>query len=149
MADRVSSDHPSIATVRATLTTTVTGHRIEIPNEQKGAFPVDEVVRVELDGTERFARPERAWSDDALTVPGIYDTPDGARNPSEETDRLPAWIESADVRSEGSVLIDVVEPEFYYGLRAPGETRTYEAPEPPNESLASLARSLESDDRDS
>ena len=149
MADQVPSDHPSITTVRATLATTVTGHRIEIPTTEKAAVPINEVVRVELDGTERFARPEQVWSDDALTISGIYDTPDGARDPSRGTDRLPEWIESTDVRSDGSVLIDVVEPEFYYGLRAPGETLTYEAPEPPNESLASIARSLESDDPDS
>ncbi len=149
MADRVSSDNPSIVTVRGTLATTATGHRIEIPTAEEAAFPVDEVVRIELDGVERFARPEQSWSEENLTIPGIYETPDGARDPSEGTDRLPEWIETADVRSGGSVLIDVVEPSFYYGLRAPGEALTYEAPEPPSESLASIARSLESDDPDS
>ncbi len=143
MADRVSSDHPSVQTVRATLTETATGVRLEIPAADREAFPVDEVVRLVLDGDELFARVERALTGDDVSIPGVYDAPRFARDPREGEDRLSAWVDDHDVRTGGSVHVDVVEPEFLYGLRAPGETAVYEAREPPNDSLASIAEDVE------
>lgn len=143
MADRVSSDHPSVQTVRSTCTETATGVRLEIPAEDRDAFAADEVVRVVLDGTERFARVERALTGEELSVPGIYDTPDLARDPSGGTDQLREWVDDHDVRTGGSVLIDVVEPEFLYGLRSPGETAFYDAREPPSDSLSDIAKDLD------
>ena len=143
MADRVSSDHPSVDTVRATLAETATGVRLEIPADEREAFPADEIVRVVLDGAERFARIERALTGDELTVPGVYDSPTFVRDPRTGEDRLAEWVTDTDVRTGGSVLVDVVEPDFLYGLRAPGETAVYEAREPPKDSLASIAEELE------
>ncbi|MFC6719381.1 hypothetical protein ACFQGT_03700 [Natrialbaceae archaeon GCM10025810] len=144
MADRISSDHPSVRTVRATLAETPSGVRVEIPADERDAVPLEEVVRIVLDGTERFARPERALTGDEGIVPGVYETPDGARDPAAGTDALPEWIDESDVRRGGSVLLDVVEPDFLYGLRAPGETAYYDAREPPSDSLARIAKDLES-----
>ena len=143
MADRVSSDHPSVQTVRATCAETPTGRRIDLPTDENEAFPTDEVVRVVLDGDELFARVERALTGDDRTIPGVYETPEGARDPTDGTDRLSDWIDDHDVPAGGSILVDVVEPEFLYGLRAPGETSTYEAREPPSDSLSSIANDLE------
>lgn len=143
MADRLSSDHPSVRTVRATLSETATGVQLSLPDEERDAFPVEEVVRVNLDGSERFASVERALTGAELSIPGVYETPDGARDPRTATDLLPEWTDDHGVPSGGSVLIDVVEPEFYYGLRAPGETNYYDAVEPPKESLADIAKDLE------
>lgn len=143
MADRVSSDHPSVRTVRSTRTETATGSKLDIPAEDRDAFAPDEVVRIVLDGTEQFARIERALTGEELSVPGVYDTPELARNPGEGTDRLAEWIDDHDIRSGGSVLIDVVESEFLYGLREPGETNFYDAREPPSGSLSDIAKDLE------
>ncbi|WP_265108993.1 DUF7112 family protein [Halosolutus halophilus] len=143
MADRVSSDHPSVRTVRATCAETPTGRRLDIPTDDRDAFPTDEVVRVVLDGDELFARVERALTGDDLSIPGVYETPDLARDPSGGTDRLSAWIDDYDVPAGGSVLVDVVEPDFLYGLRAPGESAYYDAREPPSDSLSSIAENLE------
>lgn len=143
MGDRVSSDHPSVRTVRATLTETATGVRLEIPATDRDAVPTEEVVRVVLDGDELFARPERALTGDDVSIPGVYDSPRFARSPGDGEDRLPSWVDDHDVRAGGSVLVDVVEPAFLYGLRAPGETAVYEAREPPTDSLASIAEDLE------
>lgn len=147
MADRVSSDHPSVQTVRSTCTETATGVRLEIPADDQDVFTTDEVVRVVLDGTERFARVERALTGEELSIPGIYDTPDMARDPGGSADRLQEWIDGHDVRTGGSVLIDIVEPEFLYGLRAPGETEYYDAREPPSDSLSDIAKGLDGGDR--
>ncbi|WP_049900861.1 DUF7112 family protein [Natrinema altunense] len=143
MTDRVASDHPSVQTVRSTCTETATGVKLEVPADDREAFPTDEVVRVVLDGEELFARVERALTGDDLSIPGVYDTPDLARDPSGGTDRLTEWTADHDVPAGGSVLIDIVEPEFLYGLRSPGETTYYDAREPPTESLSEIADSLE------
>ncbi|ELY84032.1 hypothetical protein C485_16325 [Natrinema altunense JCM 12890] len=130
-------------TVRSTCTETATGVKLEVPADDREAFPTDEVVRVVLDGEELFARVERALTGDDLSIPGVYDTPDLARDPSGGTDRLTEWTADHDVPAGGSVLIDIVEPEFLYGLRSPGETTYYDAREPPTESLSEIADSLE------
>lgn len=143
MADRLSSDHPSIRTVRATLSETTTGVRLEIPGEESDDFSVDELVRITLEGTERFARIERALTGDELTIEGIYETTEGARDPREGTDVFPDWCDDNTIRDGGSVLIDIIEPEFAYGLRSPGETNYYDASEPPKSSLSDIANDLE------
>ncbi|WP_254525212.1 DUF7112 family protein [Natrinema caseinilyticum] len=143
MADRIASDHPSVQTVRSTCTETATGVKLEVPADDRDAFPTDEVVRVVLDGVELFARVERALTGDELSVPGVYETPDLARDPGGASDRLTEWIDDHGVSTGGSVLIDVVEPEFLYGLRSPGETAYYDAREPPTDSLSEIARDLE------
>ena len=145
MADRISSDHPSVQTVRGTLTETATGVRLELPASERERFPVDEVVRVVLDGDELFANVTRplGGGEKELHVPGIYDSPRFARDPREGPDRLPSWRDTHGIRPGGSVLVDVVEPNFLYGLRAPGETAYYDAREPPQEGLTEIAKSLE------
>lgn len=143
MVDRIASDHPSVQTVRATCTATATGVSIELLGEDGDAFPVDDVVRIVLDGDELFARIERALTGEELSIPGIYETPDHARDPSGGTDRLPDWIDDHDVPTGGSVLVDVVEPDFLYGLREPGATAYYDAYEPPSDSLSDIAQNLQ------
>ncbi|WP_121741724.1 DUF7112 family protein [Natronorubrum halophilum] len=143
MADRISSDHPSVRTVRSTCTETATGVRLEVPADDRDAFPTDEVVRIILDGDELFARVERALTGDDLSIPGVYETPDQARDPTGATDRLATWVDDHDVSMSGSVLVDVIEPEFLYGLRSPGETTYYDAREPPSDSLSDIAKNVE------
>ncbi|MFC7214767.1 hypothetical protein ACFQO4_11850 [Saliphagus sp. GCM10025334] len=145
MPDRISSDNPSVKTVRATLAETATGVRIEIPGDETGHFPdqAGEVVRFVLEGTEHFGRVDRGLTGDELIVPGLYETPDQARDPRDGVDALPDWIDDHGARRGGSVLLDVVEPDFLYGVRAPGETAVYEAHEPPSASLQDIAKGLE------
>lgn len=143
MADRISSDHPSVRTVRSTCVETTTGVRLEVPADDREAFPTDEVVRFVLDGEELFGRVERALTGEDLSVPGVYETPDRAREPGGATDRLLQWVDDRGVATGGSVLIDVIEPEFLYGLRAPGKTVYYDAREPPSDSLSDIADDLE------
>jgi len=145
MADRVPSDHPSIDTVRGTLAETPAGIRIELPDDDRDSFPVGEVVRIVRDGDERFAAIERALTGEAV-IPGIYDSPRFAREPGSGADRLPAWADDHGIRAGGSVLVDVVEPGFLYGLRGPGESAVYTAREPPSASLSAIAADLEERD---
>ncbi|WP_049927451.1 DUF7112 family protein [Halopiger goleimassiliensis] len=146
MADRISSDHPSVRTIRATCAETTTGVRLEVPPDDHDAVPLEDVIRVVVDGDKLFARVERAMTGEGRWIRGVYETPDAARDPSGATDRLSSWVAESDVRVGGSVLVDVVEPDFLYGLREPGSTVYYDATEPPNEGLQDIARSLENDE---
>ncbi|WP_252699642.1 DUF7112 family protein [Natronosalvus vescus] len=145
MADRISSDNPSVDTIRATLAETATGVRVEIDAADAAQFPSDggEVVRIVLDEHERFGRIDQGLMGDVVTVPGVYESPAAARDPREGVDLLPDWVDDHDVRTGGSVLVDVVEPDFLYGFRAPGETAVYDAREPPASSLQDIAKGLE------
>ncbi|WP_135820567.1 DUF7112 family protein [Halostella litorea] len=146
MADRIPSDHDSVTTVRATLGTAGSTRRprVEVPADDAEQFPADEVVRLVVDGAERHARIETALGDDRRVIPGAYDAPRLARDPGDAPNRLLEWVDATDAVSVGgSVLVDVIEPEFKYGVRAPGERAVYEATESPDESLASIAERLE------
>ncbi|WP_121823661.1 DUF7112 family protein [Halostella salina] len=146
MTDRLPSDHDAVTTVRATLGTvgSTSRPRIEIPADAAHEFPADDVVRLVVDGTERHARIETALGDDRRVIPGAYDAPRLARDPGDAPNRLLAWVDATDAVSVGgSVLVDVVEDGFKYGVRAPGERVVYEATESPDEGLASIAEQLE------
>lgn len=143
MADRVSSD--AVPTVRATLAEHgATGRlKLELPADEAERFPVDEVVRVVLDGDVYFARIESSLTGDDLLVSGVFETPSAARNPGEGENHLTAWCDEHGRSAGGSVLVDVIEAGFQYGLRAPGGRAVYDALEQPDESLASIASELE------
>ncbi len=142
MADRVASDSPAVTTARVELTTSGATDRpvVTVPADAD-AVPPAEVVRLVLDGDEYHAPVERALTGDDLELRGAYDTPSMARERDGEN-RFRAWVEAADVRVGGSVLLDEVTPEFKYGLRAPGERTVYEATEAPDDSLSSIAEDL-------
>ncbi|WP_257299918.1 hypothetical protein [Haloarchaeobius sp. FL176] len=143
MADRVSSD--AVPTVRATLAKHgATGRlKLELPADETDRFPAEEVVRLVLDGDRYFARIESALTGDELLIAGAFETPSAARNPGEGENHLTTWCEANGRGAGGSVLVDVVEDGFQYGLRAPGGRAVYDALEQPDGSLASIASDLE------
>ena len=143
MADRVASDHQSVTTVRATLARRGSTSRpaVELPEDEADLFPAGDVVRVVLDGDERHARIEDHMGE--RVIPGVYDAPSFARDPGSAENRLVEWVDDAGLELGQSVLVDVVEEEFKYGLREPGERVVYDATEAPDDSLASIAEQLE------
>ncbi|AGB15189.1 hypothetical protein Halru_0556 [Halovivax ruber XH-70] len=143
MTDRIASDHPSVETVRTSCVATATGHRLEIPADAVDLVPADDVVRLVVDGDERSARIEPALTGESRSITGVYESPSLARTPGEGTDLLEAWLDENGIDDGSSVLLDVVESDFYYGLRTPGESTVYAAKEPPSDSLASIAEDLE------
>ncbi|EFW92242.1 hypothetical protein ZOD2009_12215 [Haladaptatus paucihalophilus DX253] len=143
MTQRVSSD--TTETVRATLAQAGATNRanIEIPADDEDSFPADELVRVVMDDTEYRARIERPLTGDGRLIRGVYDTPRLARNPGEGENRLSEWFADSNRSFGQSVLIDVVEEGFKYGIREPGSRAVYEATEAPTESLADIARQVD------
>ena len=145
MADRISSDHSSLTTVRATLVQSggLDRPKVEIPADVADHFPSDELVRVVADDTEYRARIESPLAEDGREIRGLYETPRVARNPGEGENHLSTWLDGTDVEFDQSVLVDVIEAGFKYGLREPGERVFYEATESPDDSLASIAENLD------
>jgi hypothetical protein len=145
MADRISSDHSSLTTVRATLVRSggLDRPKVEIPADDADHFPSDELVRVVADDTEYRARIESPLAADGREVRGLYETPRVARNPGEGENHLQTWLDGTDVEFGQSVLVDVIEAGFKYGLREPGERAFYEATESPDDSLTDIAEQLD------
>lgn len=145
MADRISSDHASLTTVRATLVQSgaLDRPKVEVPAEHASAFPTDDVVRIVADETEYRARIEAPLTGDGREIRGLYDTPGLARSPEDGENHLGEWADATNVEFGQSVLMDVVEEGFKYGLREPGKQTVYEATESPDSSLADIARNVE------
>jgi hypothetical protein len=116
--------------------------RIELPGDEADQFVEDEVIRLVLDGTEYHARIESHLASDALVIAGVYETPSQARERSGEN-HLSAWCKKHGRDAGQSVLVDVIETGFQYGVRAPGDRAFYTAHEKPSDSLASIAKQLE------
>ena len=144
MTDRVSSEHSSVSTIRATVGRrgATTKPRVRLASDDAHWLPDEDVVRVVLDGTTAHAVPRRL-PDGRVVIDGVYDTPSLARNPGNAADRLAAWLEANDREIGRTVLLDVVVEEFLYGLRAPGEEVVYTVREPPSASLADIAAQVE------
>lgn len=141
MTDRVSSEHPSVQTVRAKVARSGSTNRPELAihaTDSEG-FPADEVVRVVLSDTEYFAPIEQRNA--RVRIPRASDNRRLARI-SAGPNRLAEWIDAAGIEFGRSVLIDIVVPGFRYGIRAPGETAVYHTSEPPADSLRSIAERI-------
>lgn len=141
MPDYVTDD--AVQTVVGTLARAGATRRLELrlPDADHD-FPTDEVVRVVLDGTERRARVTET-ADGTPVIRGAYDTPSQARDPSTAQNRLAEWVETENLDAGRSVHVDVVEPEFKYGVRAPGASATYRSTGTPDPGLADIASSLD------
>lgn len=141
MTDHVT--HESVQTVSGTLARAGGTRRPEIRvPEATDDFPDGDVVRLVLAGTE-YRVQLAVRPDDTPVVRGAYETPSQARSPGDATNHLVEWVESKELTAGRTVHVDVVEAGFKYGLRAPGESATYHATEPPTSSLADIASSVE------
>ncbi|WP_276299770.1 DUF7112 family protein [Halorussus lipolyticus] len=145
MADRIPSDHSSLTTVRATLAQSggLDRPKIEIPDDDADQFPDGELVRVVADDTEYRAHIETPLTADGREIRGLYDSPSVARDPESGDNRLGDWADNTGVEFGQSVLVDVIEAGFKYGLREPGERAFYEATESPDDNLADIAQQLD------
>lgn len=141
MPERIPHDHPSVQTYRAYLARSGGTRRpcLRVPDDAD--LDAGDVIRLVLDGTQYHA--EVGEDAQGLLVRGAFDNRRLARAPGEGENRLLEWADDHDREPGDAVDFDEVEPEFLYGLRAPGERAVYEATERPNQSLADIARSLD------
>ena len=139
--------HESLPSVTGTVDRAGGTRRLEVrlPTDDAVSFPVDDVVRVVLDGSEYRARIDDT-ADGTPVFRGVYDTPRLARNPTEADNRLDEWVAHEGLEAGRSVYVDVIEPAFAYGLRAPGEDATYQSRGQPDDGLADIAATLHDDE---
>lgn len=142
MPDRVSSDHPSVTTHRVQVVRHGAGRRIEVPAH----IPDADVIRLVLDEQVRHAAVTTDPAEETWWILGAYTSPAFARSPEQAEDLLDGWLSAAGISPGSSVHLDVVEPDFLYGLREPGQRVTYQAISPPSNSLSEIARGLDQDD---
>lgn len=137
MAERVSSDHPSVETVRATVERAGGTRRPEVrlPEGELDERPGG-VVRLVVDDREYHAPVEGG------TIHGAFDNARLARERT-GTNHLAEWIRDRGIDFGRSVLVDVVVPGERYGARLPGEEAVYAAVDPPSRSLRDIAERLD------
>lgn len=147
----IPSDHPSIATVEARLDADATG-RMRVALATDAGLPTDadatgvggDVVRVVVDGANRYARPRPERTGDRVLLPAAYDAPETARDPGPgATDRLAEWVRARGLSAGDAVLVDCLDRGVRYGLRAPGERTVYDERRSVEDSLSSIARDLD------
>ncbi len=132
--DAVASDHPSIETVRATVSRHGNRRRLDLPDEAGVAIGV---LRAETDAGTRFVRIDTVA--EAPAIVGLYETARAARETDVARDCLGDWLTAADLEPGRTALVDVIEPEAYLGLRRPGERLVYPVFEPADDGLDDIA----------
>lgn len=142
MSDRLPSDHPSVDTVRVHLERVGRTGRRRVPVPDGLDVPVDEVVRLSIEGEAVHGHVEETLGGDPA-IAGAFDNARLARTADEGTDRLGRWLDEHGLGPGDPVAIDVLTPGYAYGLRRPGERVVYRAPDPPSDSLADIARELD------
>ncbi len=142
MTERVPADHDTVSTVRVHLERVGRTGRRRVPLPDSLDVADGDVVRVSLEGTGYHAQVTTAMSG-GLDIRGGFDNRRLARVDGEGVDRLQAWFDEVAVEDGDPLLVDVVTPGYQYGFRRPGERVVYEARDPPESSLADIARNLE------
>ncbi|GGM72556.1 hypothetical protein J2752_002388 [Halarchaeum rubridurum] len=140
MAERVTSE--GVRTLDTVLERYGSTNRPQLRVADPDAVPTGEVVRLVVDDTEYRARIEADASGNAV-LRGAFESPRLARTPGEGENHLRAWLQGLDLDYGRTVHLDVVTPDYKYGVRAPGERATYAATDAPDEGLASIARDLD------
>lgn len=134
---RISSDHNTIDSVRATVVSYGTRRKLAIELPSDVSIPTGEVFRISLSGNLYHGRFDSFAG--GLRLLGVYQTPEVAREPAEGEDYLSPWLTDEGLTAGRSVHVDIIEPEYKYGLRPPGEQVVYTDPDPPDSSLQSIA----------
>lgn len=144
MANRIAHDHPTIETIAAKIDRHGGTTRPEVVVAESLDVEPETLVRLVLGGTE-YRAPVEATDTGGSVFRHAAPSPTAARHPGTTENALVEWIAERNLDVGRSLHLDVVEPGFRYGLRAPGEEAVYDGGKP-DESLAAIARTLDSGD---
>ena len=138
------SDHESVTTYRARVARAGGTRRpcLRLPDEV--AVTDGDIVRLTIDGTDSHARV--GADREGRLLRGAYDNRRLARTGGDDgraDNRLVAWLDAADRDPGTSVAVDELDPGHHYGLREPGVRVVYETVDPPDPSLAAIAKRVE------
>jgi hypothetical protein len=141
VTDRLPSDHDTVDSHRVTLERVGRTNRLRVPLPDDLAHQPGDILHLSFEGTVAHARVTerldgRAVLDRAADNRRLARHGDGA-------DRLHEWTQEAGLAVGDPIVVDVVTPDYAYGIRRPGERIIYAAPDPPSDSLTRLAEDLE------
>ena len=141
MAERLPSDHASVATYRAEVARSGGTRRpcLRLPDEV--ALEGGELIRLVLDGDEFHARVQADAT--GLLLRGAYDLKAEARDPAGAENRLVEWLQSVGRDPDSVVEFDEVVAGDLYGVRVPGKRAVYRVQESPRGSLQDIASDLD------
>lgn len=135
---RVRHDDSSITTVDGVVVERGATNQKAVRCPGTAGIETGSVIRVVLDDATYYATFIDRGTD-SVVVTGAYAMPGQARDPGGADDQLRPWIEGKGLAPGRTVHVDVVAPEYLVGLRAPGESATYDAGQPDG-SLRDIAR---------
>ena len=143
MVDRIRSDHPHIQTYRATVARHGgRRHRLDLPPAIADDLTAGSIVRATVTERERFACLERVSG--GLAIVRLTTTHAGAE--AAGSDCLSDYLQRWDISRGQTVLVDIIVPNEHIGLRPPGTTAVYPAPQQRNASLTDIAQSIFSEE---
>lgn len=141
MTDRVPSDHATVDSRRVHLSTVGRTRRLQIVLPGVLDCELEDVVSLSLEDRSRWAQVT-ASLDGEPTLQGASRTRQAARTGTGEND-LREWLDEHGLAAGDALVLDVLREGYAYGLRRPGERVVYAPPDPPDSSLADIARDLD------
>lgn len=143
MTDRIPSDHTTVESHRVHLTSVGRTRRLQVELPEELDCEPGDVVSLSLEGDGSHAMVTTGLGGEA-TVQNAYPTRQLAREREHDTEnRFRAWLDEHGLTAGDPLALDVLRAGYAYGLRRPGERVIYSPPEPPNSTLADIARNLE------
>lgn len=144
MRDRVPSDHATVESQRVHLSSIGASSRLQIALPDSITATPEEICSLALDGDQYFTRVSETLTGDPA-IRAAYQNRRQTRQ-GDGTNVFRDWLDTIDVTAGDPLVLDVLETGDVFGLREPGERVVYEPPEPPDDSLASIAESIEYDE---
>lgn len=142
MPERVPSDHETVETSRVHLAQIGRTRRLQVELPDTIECAVDDLVSLSLEADTCHAQVT-ASLDGTPTIRGAFPTRQLARSDDVESDKLSPYLDAHGLEAGDPLALDVLRNGYAYGLRRPGERVVYEPPEPPNSTLADIARETE------
>ncbi|MEF8813764.1 MAG: hypothetical protein V5A55_08095 [Halovenus sp.] len=141
MSDAIPSDHDAVESHRVTLSQVGSTHRLQVPLPAAASCEPGDVVSLSLSGDRVYAAVTTTLRGDRA-VRDAFPTRHLARRDGEGEDELARWLDRVEADTSDTLVLDVLTEGYAYGLREPGTRVVYAPPDPPDQSLADIARSL-------
>jgi len=141
VTDSIPSDHAAVDSYRVELESVGRTRRPQLPLPAAVDCEVGDVVDLTVFGDRLYAAVVSNLAGES-TVQGAFANRRLARA-QEGENLLRAALDERGFGPGTTLVFDVVTEGHAYGLREPGSRVVYEAADPPNSSLADIARSLD------
>jgi len=143
VAERVASDNEAVDTHRGRVSTVGRTGRVQVELPEAIAVDAGEVLWCSLAGDAGFARVAECL-DGTLAVRRVSANRRRART-GDGADELREWLSAVGLDDGDAVHVDEITEGHAFGLRPPGRRVVYAPLDPPDPSLAEIAREATGD----